>query len=146
MQREFKRLFYDIETSPNIGFFWRSGFKISIPPENIIHERSIICICYKWENERKVYSLQWNRDQSDKQMIKRFSKVLSQADEAVGHNIDKFDMKWFNTRCLTNGLPSLGIIKTVDTLVIARRRFYFNSNRLDYIAKLLGYGGKNKTT
>jgi hypothetical protein len=37
-----KRLFFDIETSPNIGLFWSAGFKLNIAPENIIKERAII--------------------------------------------------------------------------------------------------------
>ena len=32
-------LIYDIETSPNIGWFWRAGYKLNIQPENIIKER-----------------------------------------------------------------------------------------------------------
>jgi hypothetical protein len=42
----FKRLFYDIETSPNIGFFWSSSYKANIPHDNIIKERAVICICW----------------------------------------------------------------------------------------------------
>ena len=39
-----KRLFFDIETSPNIGYFWRAGYKLNIGADNIIEERKIICI------------------------------------------------------------------------------------------------------
>ena len=34
---------------------------------------------------------------------------------------------------------------TIDTLKIARSKFRFNSNRLDYIGKFLGLGQKNHT-
>jgi len=141
-----RRLFWDIETSPNIGFFWKSGYKISVPPENIIHERAIICLSYKWEGEKEVHSLVWNRKkQCDKQIVKKFSKVLEECHEAVAHNGDKFDMKWFLGRCLIHKLPAPPETKTVDTLVIARRRFLLNSNKLDYIAQILGYGHKDNT-
>jgi hypothetical protein len=141
-----KRLFFDIETSPNIGFFWRSGYKLMIPPENIIHERAMICLSYKWEGEKEVKTLVWNRKtQSDYQIVKKFTKVLERCDEAVGHNVDKFDMKWFLGKCLIHKLPAPPETKTVDTLVIARRRFALNSNKLDYIAQVLGYGNKSKT-
>ena len=46
----FKRLYLDIETSPNIGMFWESGYKKNISYDNIIKERAIICICYKWKS------------------------------------------------------------------------------------------------
>ncbi len=35
--------------------------------------------------------------------------------------------------------------QTIDTLKVSRSKFRFNSNRLDYIAKYLGLGGKIKT-
>jgi DNA polymerase elongation subunit (family B) len=86
-----KRLYFDIEVSPNIGFFWNPGHKISISYENIIHERAIICICYKWEYEKKVSFLTWDSKQCDKAMLKEFIKVANEADEMVGHNGDRFD-------------------------------------------------------
>ena len=115
-----------------------------ILPDNILQERAVICICYKWEGGKKVHSLQWD-DGDDKAMLKAFLEVAHQADELVAHNGDKFDIKWFNTRCLFHGLDPFGDWKTVDTLVIAKRRFYFNSNRLDYLGKYLFNEGKIKT-
>jgi hypothetical protein len=61
-----KRLFFDIETSPNVGFFWTAGYKQNISHDNIIKERAIICICYKWAGEDKIYSLTWDKNQNDK--------------------------------------------------------------------------------
>lgn len=140
-----KRLFVDIETSPNIGLFWRAGFKQTIMPENIIKERAIICICWKWEGEDKVHSLEWDNKQCDKAMLEEFAKVLKQAHEVVAHNGDRFDLKWFNTRCLYHRINILPKYKTLDTLKKAKSHFYFNSNKLDYIAKFLGVGGKMAT-
>jgi len=139
-----RRLIWDIETSPNIAFTWRAGHKIYIDPENIINERAIICICYKWEGEKKVYSLEWNKG-CDKKMIKCFIEIAKQADELVAHNGDRFDVKWLNTRALFHELDPDPFLKTVDTLVIARKHFYFNSNRLDYIGKYLLGKQKLKT-
>lgn len=140
-----KRLIWDIETSPNIGFFWRPGYKLSIPAENIIKERAIICICYKWEGAKKVHSLEWDNG-CDKKMIQEFLEIAKSADELIAHNGDKFDIKWFNGRCLIHNLEPCPQWKTVDTLVIARRRFSLNSNRLDYIGKILFGEGKINTS
>lgn len=135
-----KRLFWDIETSPQIMFSWRAGYKINLPPENIIHERAIICISWKWEGQKKVYSLSWD-DGDDLEMIEKFAPNLEQADEMVAHNGDNFDIRWYNGRHLMHKLPPIPIAQTVDTLKIAKRRFYLNSYRLDYIAKkVLGRG------
>ena len=141
-----RRLFFDIETSPNIGFFWQPGHKINIGHENIIHERAIICICYKWSDQNKVYHLQWDAKQNDKKMLVDFIKVANQADELVGHNGDNFDLKWIRTRCYFHDIDMMPSFKTIDTLKEARKGFRFNSNRLDYISKFGGSTGKIGTS
>lgn len=137
-----KRLFFDIETSFNIGIFWRAGFKQTIRPEDIIHERAIICVCWKWEDSDEVYSLTWDKKQSDKKLLEEFVKVLNEANEIIAHNGDKFDIKWLKTRCLFHRIPTFPKYQSVDTLKISRSQFNFNSNKLDYIAKFLGVGEK----
>lgn len=141
-----RRLIFDIETSPNIGFFWSAGYKINIDYSNIIKERAIICICYKWEGEKKVYSLQWDENQDDKAMLEEFIQIANEADELVGHNGDKFDLAWIRTRCLFHGIQMFPKYSTIDTLKVSRSKFRFNSNKLDYIAKYLGIGAKIRTT
>jgi len=140
-----KRLFFDIETSPNIGLFWTAGFKQTILPENIIKERAIICICYKWAGEKEIHSLTWDNKQDDKKLLKQFIEVANEADELVGHNGDRFDLPWIRTRCLFHNIPVFPDYTTIDTLKHARSKFKFNSNKLDYIAKFLGLGQKLKT-
>jgi DNA polymerase elongation subunit (family B) len=140
-----KRLYFDIEVSPNIGMFWEAGFKKSIGHENIIKERAIICICYKWEDDKEVQSLHWDSKQSDKSLLEKFIKIANQADELVAHNGDRFDLSWIRTRCLYHRIPMFPSYTTIDTLKISRSKFKFNSNKLDYIAKFLGVGAKIKT-
>lgn len=140
-----KRLYFDIETSPNIGFFWQSGFKLNIGPQNIITERAIICICYKWEDDKDTHALTWDAKQSDKKMLQDFIKIVNEADELVGHNGDKFDLAWVRTRCLFYGIDMFPTYQTIDTLKVSRSKFKFNSNKLNYIAGYLGIGSKIKT-
>ena len=139
------RLFFDIETSPNIGLFWRPGYKLTISHENIIHERSIICIGYKWANEKKVHCPTWDRNQSDKELLTNFVQVLNEADEIIAHNGDRFDITWIRTRCIKHGIPMMPNYTSIDTLKAAKNRFNFNSNKLDYISEYLGFGKKIKT-
>ena len=139
-----RRMFWDIETSPNIMFSWKSGYKLNLGPDNIIDERAVICICWKWEGEKKVHHLQWD-DGCDGEMIKEFQAEILEADEMIAHNGDRFDLKWYNGRHLLHRLPPIPTPKTVDTLKIARKRFYLNSNRLDYLAKKLFGEGKIHT-
>lgn len=144
-KRPIRRLFWDIETSPNVVFAWRTGYKLNIGEDNIIHERKIICIGFKWEGDPKVTVLRWDDKQDDRAMLVDFLKIADEADELVHQNGDQFDLPWFRTRCLFHGLQCMPDYKTADTLQWARRKFYFNSNKLDYIAGYLGLGRKIKT-
>lgn len=142
--KKFKRLFFDIETSPNIVTSWRVGYNLNIGPEAIIKERAIICVCWKWEGESKQYSLEWNKG-CDKELLTKFVDVLEQADEICGHNSDKFDIKWLRARCYINNVKMFPTYKSIDTLKLSRSGFYFNSNKLDYLGKISGFGGKKDT-
>lgn len=142
--RKFRRLFFDIETSPNVVFSWNVGYDVRIDYQNILKERAIICICYKFEGESKVHHLTWNKG-DDKKMLQKFASIISTADEVVGHNSDKFDIKWVRTRCLYHGISMTHDIKSIDTLKSSRGKFRFNSNKLDYIGKYLGVGKKMET-
>lgn len=139
------RLFFDLEVSPNVGLFWRPGYEVNIDHGNIIQERAIICVGYKWEHEKKAHVICWDKDQDDKALLAEFLKIANTADEIVAHNGDRFDIPWLRGRCIFHGLEPMPRYKSVDTLQWARRNFGFNSNRLDYIAKYLGMGGKIKT-
>lgn len=141
---KFKRLYFDLEVSPNVVLSWRTGFKINLSPEDIIQERAIICVCYKWEGDSQINSMVWNKG-DDKELVKKFTEILRQADEVIGHNGDKFDIKWFRTRCLYHRIPCPYKINSVDTLKLAKGNFLFNSNKLDYIGNFLGLGQKIKT-
>ena len=96
--RSIKRLFWDIETSPNVVLSWRVGYDLNIAQDNIIKERAIICIGYKWEGDKQAHVIHWDKNQCDKAMLKKFLEVAAEADEMVAHNGDKFDIKWFKTR------------------------------------------------
>lgn len=140
-----KRLIWDIETSPNVVLAFRAGYDININPDAIISERKIICIAYKWEDEKKTNILKWDENQNDIVMLAKFTAVASEADELIAHYGDRFDLPWFRTRCLIHGLDPLPPYKTVDTKAWASRNFYFNSNKLDYLGEVLGLGKKHKT-
>ena len=139
---QIKRLFFDIETSPNIVYSWRIGYNLTIHPQDIIDERKIICISYNWEDEDKIHTLTWDKNQCDKKMLIDFLKVANTSDELIAHNGDRFDIKWIRTRCIFHRIPMFPNYKTLDTLKKAKSGFNFNSNKLDYIAQFLGVGAK----
>lgn len=127
-----------------MGLFWRSGFRLTVRPENIVQERAIICICWQWEDDETVYKATWN-DGDDRELCETFAQVLWKAGEAIAHNGDRFDVKWFRTRCLYHDIKLPIELTTLDTLKKVKKYFYLNSNRLDYISKFLGFEGKSES-
>lgn len=144
-KKRIRRLFWDIETSPNIVLAFTAGFGLNINHDAIVQERRIICIGYKWEGEREVHVLRWDENQCDKKMLIQFVKIANEADELVHHYGNHFDLPWFRTRVMFHKLPPIPVYKTVDTKALASKYFYFNSNKLDYISDFLGHGKKLKT-
>lgn len=140
-----KRLFFDVETSPGIYWAWSPGYNINLSYKNQLKEASMICISWKWEGKKKVHHLTWDKEQCDKEMIKKFIAVLESADEVCGHNSDSFDIKWLRTRAIKHGLAMSPHITTYDTWREAKRLFRFDSGSLDYITKYLGVSRKLDT-
>lgn len=143
MSKKPKILYWDIETSL-MKVYSFSLFPKYIPIENIETDWKIICICYAI-NDGKVITLEG----SERAMIKRFLKILNDADIIVYHNGDKFDLKKFKARVLKYDLDPVKLFNsfnTVDTLKVARKEFAMTSNKLDYIAgQHLGIGNKIHT-
>lgn len=150
---DIKILLYDIETSLQLVTVFQLKYNDFIAPENIWQERHVISVCYKWLGEKKVHSISLLDDpkrfakdpHDDTYVVTEFHKILAQADVLVGHNSDNFDIKYLKTRMLVHELPALPPVTMIDTYKVAKQQFLFNSNKLDYVGKLLGCGGKKST-
>lgn len=75
--------------------------------------------------------------QDDKQLLKKIWKLLDQADVVVTQNGKRFDVKKLNARFLLNGFKPYTPFEHVDTCEIARRKFSFTSNKLEYLTEKL---------
>jgi predicted PolB exonuclease-like 3'-5' exonuclease len=144
--RQPKILIYDLETLPNKGYFF-GIFDQNINPNFITQERSIVTIAYKWMGDKKAKSLSvadfdMTDPYDDSKLLKAFIDIYNQADYTVAHYGDKFDTKFLHTRALLNNLESPAPVSQIDTYKLVKKHFNLNSNRLDYIGKKLGLGGK----
>jgi DNA polymerase elongation subunit (family B) len=138
-----RRLFFDIET----GYYivkqrvWSLKNQPKyISPDCIEKEKEVLCISYKWQGEDEVYTLDYRI--GEKNMLKKFIKILGEADEIIGHNGDNFDIKFLRARCIYHGVLMFPNYRTLDTLKKSRGGFLFASNKLDYLGKYFGVGGK----
>jgi hypothetical protein len=138
-----KRLFLDIETGYYEvllkTFSLRNNLKY-FPHDSIVKQKQIFCVSYKWQYEDKVHTLDWRM--GEKEMIKAFVNILGEAHEAVGHNVNRFDIKELRTRAIYHGVLMFPNYRTLDTLTKARQYFNFASNKLDYIGDFLNVGRK----
>lgn len=138
-----KNLTIDLETSPNIVASFQVGYNLNIPHGNIIEERQILCAAWKFEGG-KVDGIMWD-GKSDKKVVKACIEIMDEADQIVGQNHRRFDIKWLRTRALHHRLSMPPRYKTVDTLTLFKKYFNFNSNRLDYVSNFLTGEGKLPT-
>ena len=143
-----KTLFFDIETAPLLAHIWQpdDGY---ISPDRILHDSFILCWSGKWAGQKRIVSGLLTGDeaksQDDSRIVEDLAVLIREADIVVGHNVDSFDIPMLNNRLFALGLEPLGNVRTVDTLTLARKSFRLASNKLDYLARLLGMGGKMKT-
>ena len=150
--RKPKILIWDVETSHNIVATFNL-FKAFIPHDNILQPWFMFCASWKRHGEDKIHSVsllddpvRFKEDHTDDYwVIAKIHEVLCEADAVVAHNGDRFDMKKFNARAIQHGFDPIPNVIQIDTLKIARAKFNFNYNKLDYLGEYLGVGKKIKT-
>ncbi len=146
-------LIWDVENSHTVAAIFQLFHNDYISHENILQERFLISAAWKWLGEPRVHSVSildnpklYKKDpHNDRHVIETLHKVLSSADVIVAHNGDQFDIKLTEGRMLFHGMPPLPPIPSIDTLKVAKSRLMLQSNKLDYLARYLGFGKKVKT-
>lgn len=152
--REPRILLWDIETSLELAAVFDLKYNEFIDPANLVTERYVICAAWKWLGAKQIHTtsvldrpaLFKKAPSNDQHVIRTLHNVLSQADVIVAHNGDQFDTKYVETRMLFHGLAPLPPITSIDTCTVAKQRFKFNSNKLDYLGAFLNVGRKKPTT
>jgi hypothetical protein len=143
-----KILFLDIETLPNIGFCWGKW------DQNILSFKQQTCIATfsaKWSDGNVFakmlpdYKGYKTGSYDDKALVADLWKLLDEADITIAHNGKDFDFRVIAGRFLFHGLKPPSPYKIVDTKLISKRVARFNSNALNDLGQLFGFGKKIKT-
>lgn len=146
-----KILIFDIETAPNIGYYW-SRWKTNIGQPQVIQESFMLTWCAKWLGSDEIFmdSLHYHSDEvtpdADEAIVKNLWKLIDEATTIVAHNNDRFDEPTLNTRALYHGLQPPHPSKRVDTLKVAKANFRFPSNSMDGIMHYLGMDERKSDT
>jgi len=140
-------LFLDVETRPDIAVSF-TRFKANMSQDHILEEGGgLISIAYQYGQHGKCYGTVQTPEQAlandDYDLVKTLLDRIETSDIIVGHNIDQFDLPVIRARAVINGLEPPKLVKTIDTLKIART-MRFQSNKLDSLAQVLGVGEKHK--
>jgi uncharacterized protein YprB with RNaseH-like and TPR domain len=136
-----KILVFDIETTPNLGYVWGKWQQDVIEYKT---EWTMLCFAYKWLGERKTVAVGQNKF-SEEILVRRLHSLFEEADIVVAHNGNSFDVKMCNAKFIEFGLDPPSFYKSIDTKLVAKRYFRFNSNKLDDLGNLLGLGRKIQT-
>jgi len=131
-----KTLLLDIETSPNTAYVW-GLFNENIPLARLVESSKLLCWAAKWLGEKEVF-FSSTHEQSPKKLLGTIHKLLTEADAVIHYNGTRFDMPILNREFIQHGYAPPAPYKQIDLLRVARNKFKFASNKLEYVAKFLG--------
>lgn len=138
-------LFLDIETRPKLAYVWRF-FKEMIGAKQVRDHGGIMSFSAIWNDDADENILYYeNRTEDDTDIVTRLIRLLDEADIVIGHNVGNFDVATINGRALVLGIKPPSPYKIVDTLMVAKKEFKFESNSLEYLTTVLPIKHKKLT-
>jgi len=147
-KRKPRILFYDIETAPLVSYTWGIW---EVDVIEVKEEWYMLTFAYKWLGEKKTHVVSlpqfglYKKDpKNDRELVKKLWSLFDEADVIVAHNGLSFDNKKSNARFIQHNLPPPNPYKTIDTKLVAKRYFKFDSNKLDHLGQYFNLGRKMK--
>lgn len=137
-----KVLLLDIETAPIVADVWQI-WDVNVGLNQIRKDWSVLSWAAKWLEDKDsdvMYadtSKQRNK-RDDRRILKPMWKLLNECDIVITQNGDRFDIPKLNARFIKHGMKRYAPIRSIDTRKLAKSRFGFTSNSLEYMAKFLG--------
>lgn len=149
-KNKIRTLIFDIETMPNLTRTWGKWEQNTIWNERHWYLWSF---SYKWLDEKKIYhvnlpffSREYKKDKyNDMLLVANLWVLFNKADIIIAHNGNAFDLKKVRTLFLKHRLPPPEPYKQIDTKLIAKRYFNFDSNSLKDLAEYLSLNKKLET-
>ena len=134
-------LVVDIETSPILSHVWQL-WDNNVALNQIDRDWFILSWAAKWlgdPEDKVMYMDQRNAKniEDDSGILGPLWKLIDEADFLLGQNLRKFDQKKINARFIQNGFAPPSSFRVIDTMEIAKSRFGFTSNKLEYMSDKL---------
>lgn len=134
-------LLLDIETAPMTAHVWQM-WDVNVGLNQLTNDWYILAWAAKWLGQDKVIYHDQSKQpldqlEDDAVILGKLWELLDKADVVIGHNMKRFDARKINARFAAIGLPPPSPYRVIDTLQIAKAKFAFSSNKLEYLADLL---------
>lgn len=133
-------LLLDIETAPNRVYSW-GLWNQNIAINQIEEPGYTLCFASKWLGEKDINFSSTFHDGKEN-MVEDAHRLIDEADAVIHYNGTKFDIPILNSEFVTMGLRPPSPVTQIDLLNTMRKRFRLSSNKLDYVARQFGLGGK----
>ena len=138
-----KVLTLDIETSPNLGYFWQL-FDVNVSVSQVLEPSRVLCFAGKWLGDKGTTFVSEFHD-GKKTMVQTMWDMLNEADIVVGYNHVRFDIPHMNREFMLAGLVPPSPVQHIDLLTVMRRNFKMMSNKLGYVTDAVGLNTKLDT-
>lgn len=139
-----KILLLDIENAPHQGYMW-GLWQQNIGLNQLVQAGYTLCWAAKWYGEREMKFGSIYQD-GTMEMLKGIHKLMDEADCIVHYNGKKHDIPILNKEFVTYGFKPPSPAKHVDLYQVAKAKFKFASNKMDYVSQALGLGKKHETS
>lgn len=136
-----KILLLDTETAPNTAYVW-GLWKENIPIDRLIESSFLLCWAAKWLDSEEIFFADYLG--GNERMLADIHQLLDEADGVVHFNGSRFDIPVLNKEFFVHGFHPPSPYRETDLYRVAKNKFRFPSNKLDYIAQRLGVGKKLK--
>lgn len=130
----------DIETAPTTAYTFNL-FKANIGINQIIEPGYMLCFASKTHGKRPVEFYSTYADGKE-QMVRQAHRIIDESDAIVHYNGTSFDMPHLYKEMSLIGLNPPSPVKEIDLLRVVRKKFRFESRKLDFVAQQFGLGHK----
>lgn len=140
-----KVLYLDIELWPVVGDLWRIFGEMRLGIKQIKQDWAILSVAAMWSYDEKMMykDVRKKRDlYDDFELVEWIRDLIDEADIVVTQNGDRFDLPKIRARIAIHRAAGKNITpfaepKSIDTRRLAKKKFGFTSNSLEYLSEVL---------
>jgi len=149
-------LLFDIETrfaTVEMQTYSLKQYSNYLPHKSVTEPVKIVCLAWKWLGSNVISSTSVMADKErfkenkgdDGYVIGVLRQLLDEADVAIAHNGNGFDLKVAKARMIAHGLDPITDPVMIDTLKASRQISKLESHSLSYLCRYYGLDAKDES-